>query len=268
MDEAFVVTRQVARAENLEPELLYPYAYRGTEVNAFVETVPGSLVIYPYSPAEDGTPTLVPEGKLRERYPHIHARLVRFKERLRERRDSRKLYATGNDWYRHLRPGTFGYIASPKLLVKGVSEELTCGRLSGGAAFNGANCPALLLPKAMTEEATLVLLALMNSRMLTYHLLQIAPAKLGGYLRFNANSLNSIPIAAATPRVQASIARACADAAALEAELASGSGGAVEARMLRTKREALDSTVYELYGLSDAEIQLVEAITSPAATIA
>lgn len=151
--------------------------------------------------------------------------------------------------------------------MKGVSEELICGRLNGGAAFNGANSPALLLPKAMTDQATSVLLALMNSRILTYHLFQIAPSKLGGYLRFNANSLNSIPIAATTPEVQARIARACADVVTLEAALASGSGGVVEARMLRAKREALDSAVYELYKLSDAEVQLVEAVTSPANSI-
>jgi hypothetical protein len=262
MDEAFVLPRINAEAAGLEGELLLPYAYRGAEIEAYSQIAPEAVVIYPYRPLGNGTPALIPDSELRARFPKVYRHLSHFKERLRQRRDSRRLYAEGLHWHRHLRPGTYGYIDPAKLVVKGVNAALCSGQLRSRSAFNGANCPGVVLTESVDEERRLVLLALLNSRVLTYFLFQVAPPKLGQYLRFNANSLNQLPIASATQRQLTEIALKCAEMTTLQEEAATAHVNSVRTRLQPARRAALEASIYELYHLTDAEIRLIEEATA------
>lgn len=189
--EAFVVDEDVART--LEPGLLLPYAYQGAEVGRYARVEPRARIIYPYTRGEDGAPVLIPEVRLRREFPRIHEHLAQFKEALRMRRDSRRCYAAGDDWYRYLRAGSWRYIEAEKLIIKGIAKAGTAGVLAGGAAFDGANCPCVLVPELDGLHRN-YLLALLNSRVMSHYLKNVCPPKLGGYVRFSASCITEAPI--------------------------------------------------------------------------
>lgn len=187
-DEAFVLKKTDAELLGLEKDIIYPYAYRGEEVSSYCMVVPKSVVIYPYHQSGE----LFTEEFFKQNYPNTYNYLLPMKEDLMKRQDSRKLYATESNWFRHLRAGKFSYINPKKILLKGIGTELQAGLLDNRSIFNGANVPAIVLPDSDNIEK--ILLCLLNSRLSTYYLTCVCPKKLGGYYRFNSSNISSIPI--------------------------------------------------------------------------
>ncbi len=187
-DEAFVLTKDKAVELGLEKEVIYPYAYRGEEVKSYIMVQPNAVVIYPYN--EDGS--LFTDEYFSTTYPRAYAYLIEKKAELMTRMDSRKLYATEENWFRHLRAGQYSYIAPKKILLKGIGVKLQAGLLDNRSVFNGANVPAIVLPQKENYEK--LLLCILNSSLITYYLTSICPPKLGGYYRFNSSNISSIPI--------------------------------------------------------------------------
>ena len=77
-------------------------------------------------------------------------------------------------------------------MIRGIAKGSVVGSLLPGTAFNGANTPAYI-PGTDGPELP-VLLAILNSKVVSQYLRSICPHKLQGYFRLNSNSLNTIPI--------------------------------------------------------------------------
>jgi hypothetical protein len=192
MDSVFIVSEEKAEEENLEKDLLYPFAYRGEEINKFAKVEPKAQIIYPYEDDGEGGSNLIPPEKMKENYPNTYSYLEKHKERLSNRKDSREYYAKGDDWYCLVRPARYEYISKEKLLFKGVAKESTVGILYGDSLFSGANCPGFITKE--DEDRSSFLLAILNSDLISTYLTQVCPSKLQGYTRFNSNNLNKIPV--------------------------------------------------------------------------
>nr|WP_241430123.1 DNA methyltransferase [Halococcus saccharolyticus] len=193
MDEVFVVTDEDVKKHGLESDLIYPHAHRGEEITKYGRVTPENRVIYPYEAGNDGGATLIPEHRLEAEYPNIHTYLRSYEDELRERRDSRKYYADGPDWYQFLRQGRYDYINVKKLLARGVATESCVGLLDEGSIFSGNNCPGFVPSDDIPGDVT-YLLGLLNSTLISEYLQQVCPAKMQDYIRLNAGDLNSIPI--------------------------------------------------------------------------
>lgn len=191
---AFVVDDEAARG--LEPELLLPYAYQGSEVERFKNCVPRARIIYPYSRGPDGEAELIPEAILRREFPRVVAHLSRYAEALRGRMDSRRRYAAGAGWYRLLRPGAWRYIDAEKLIIKGISKGMVVGVLAAGAAFDGANCPGVIFEGGRGGLHRNYFLAVLNSSVMSDELRATGAPKRGGHVRFGASGVSAAPIRA------------------------------------------------------------------------
>ncbi len=268
MDEAFVLKCEDCDKQSLKSGLLFPYAYRGAEVFRYSETKPQSFVIYPYFESDGGNPALLSEDDFRKRAPKLHEHLLAHKAKLRQRMDSRRLYAT-HDWYRHLRPGNFAYIHPEKLIFKGIDTRLSVGLLGGHSVFNGANTPAFI-PENLGHTSLLYLLAVLNSRLIGFYLVRVCPPKLGGYTRFNSTNINATPIRIidfsdkSDRAVHDRMAALAQQMLGLHKQLADTKTPhekmALE-RQIAATDEQIDRLVYELYGLTDDEIKIVEEAT-------
>lgn len=266
MDEAFVVDKEKAIECGLEEGILFPYAYRGNEVSRYSDVNPNALIIYPYYEGKDGSPQIIPEIELMNTYPMIYKHLSQYKEDLRKRMDTRKFYAQGPDWYRHLRPGSFNYIRPKKFVIKGIDKTSVVGLLKENTTFNGANCPGIILAEAH-EHSALYILGLINSKVIAYYLRMVCPAKLGGYSRFNANNINKIPICTIDFSDTKDVVRHDNLISLVESMLSlhkqlSEARTSHELALLQRQIEAtdrqIDALVYELYGLTEEEIKIVE----------
>ncbi|NVK82849.1 MAG: Eco57I restriction-modification methylase domain-containing protein [Cytophagia bacterium] len=248
MDKAFVVTEEFAKSKDFEKEVLFPYGYRGDEISAYNVVETGSSVIYPYQLNEDGSEALILESEFQSLYPKVFNHILEFKDELKQRKDSRKLYADGDSWYRHLRKGGFNLIEPKKLLVKGVATRMSVGLLSEHSAFNGANCPAIILKDQSLNE--FYFLGLLNSKLIGFFMNSICPKKLGGYFRYNAKSLAKIPIVIPEGENENRILNKVLEILSLKKVDSNADTSALEAE--------IDQMVYALYGLTEEEIAIVE----------
>ena len=190
-DDVFVVDQETIDANSIESEILLPYAHRGEEVRRFGTVEPEARVIYPYNEGVDGESELIEQELLQSQYPNAHSYLKSHQDSLSERQDSRRYYAEGEDWYCFLRPGRFDYANPEKLIMKGVATEATVGYLGPETLFSGANCPGFIPDE---EKHTGYFISLLNSKLISQYLIQVCPAKMQGYTRFNANNLNEVPV--------------------------------------------------------------------------
>ena len=269
LNDAFVLTTKEARERRLERGILLPYAYQGEEIGRYACVEPDAVVIYPYREGEGGSPDLIPESVLKREYPRVHDYLLSFKERLRKRQDSRRLYADGSGWYRHLRAGSFRYIRPKKLVFKAISKASCGGLMDGNTAFDGANCPAII-PEDLGGHDIKYFLAILNSTVATNHLRSVCPPKLSGYVKFSATCLSDLPIRILrkTERAEWSWHDRLVELAdrmlALTKELSAARTPHEETAMKRqiaTTDAQINRLVYELYGLSSEEIETVETAT-------
>jgi len=265
MDKAFIVDSKTIDQNNLEKSIIYPFAYRGGEVHRYSVAKPSKYVIYPYY-EDNGSPKIIPPIDLKNKYPNIYKYLHSFKDILRKRRDSRKYYAMGADWYRHVRPGLFDHIKPSKLIIKGISKQAILGLLEENTAFSGANCPGIILDN-LQNHSLFYILGLLNSKVLSYHLKMVCPSKLSGYTRFNVNNINQTPIRTinldkndeVTPhdRLVNFVEQMLQLHKDNETSRTPQNKELIQRQIDATEKQ-IDNLVYALYGLTPEEIKIIE----------
>lgn len=266
LNEAFVLTREEAAEKKIERKILYPYAYRGGEVDRYMPVEPGSVIIYPYEPGTTGDAVLMKSEDLKVRFPNAYNHLQSFRALLHERQDSRKYYARGSDWYRHLRAGSFRHLRAPKLAIKGVALRCSVGLLKENTAFDGARCPSIILENR-TKHSPLYFLAILNSRLATFHLKAVCPPKLHGYIEFTARALTAFPVRpinfanAADRKLHDEVVNCAEKMLAIMPKLSSATSDQERQTLqnaVTATDQQIDALVYELYGLTEDEIKIVE----------
>jgi len=267
MDSVFVVSASQKEELKLEDSILFPFVYRGEEVRRYSVVDPTSFVIYPYEESQSGVPKLIPEQSLRDNYPNVHSYLEAHRERLKSRKDSRRLYASGKDWYRHARPSTFARIRPAKMIAKGIGKRLHVGLARGGTCFSGANCPGIIHDDEGPYSQEF-LLGLLNSRLLAFHLRTVCPPKLSGYRRFTTTALNKVPVPVldltekSARQPYDNMVELVEQMLALQRATESGKT-AHDRKLIQRQIDAtdkqIDQLVYELYGLTEEEIRIIES---------
>jgi hypothetical protein len=257
LNEAFVLTKAEAKKLKIEKKIILPYAYRGGEVESFKILEPESVIIYPYIKNSESTPKLMTEKYLKENFPNAYAHLLSKKTALQKRQDSRKYYAKGTDWYRHLRAGTFQIVENKKLVVKGISLECNVGLFNGPSTFDGARCPCIIIEQNK-PYSEIYFVGILNSKLASYYLKSICPPKLNGYIEFTARALTNFPIRvvdfsrAEEKKIYDDIVHCAISLLELNASENS------DTRRIEHMKVQLDSLVYTLYGLTTEEIRLIE----------
>lgn len=264
--EAFIVDEETEKRERLESAVLLPYAYQGAEVARYRRVSPNAKIIYPYTEGDDSTPVLIPEAELRRRYPRVHKHLSRFKDALRGRLDSRRLYASGEDWYRYLRAGTWRHIKPEKLVLKGISRRATAGLLGANTAFDGANCPSVIFDDLGGHHRN-YFLGLFNSSVMTHYFRTVCPPKLSGYVRYSASYITAAPVRLidfSEPPERAAHDRIVARVAQLSDLAANMSAARTEHAVVGIRRQIeslerfIDIEFLALYGATASDTAIIE----------
>lgn len=266
MNAAFVMTQEEARDRALEADLLLPYAYKGGEVSRYGMIEPSACIIYPYLEGVEGQPVLLSETQLKQRFPRIHDYLSGHREALSKRLDSRRPYAEGSNWFRHLRPGSYRYIRSNKLTIKGIARRLRTGLLPHESAFDGANCPSVILNEACPYDPMFIL-GLLNSRLMDYYLRSVCPPKLNGYTRFSSSYISQVPLKRIKMDVDAErqahdkladLSRTMVRLYKLKSDTSTKYDDATVQRQIDSIDRQIDETVYALYEFTDSEVRTID----------
>jgi len=260
LNEAFVLSVNDARKLKIEKEILLPYAYRGGEVSSYAQLNPDSVIIYPYFEAKDGMSTLIQEKELKRIFPNAYSFLFSHKSLLKKRMDSRKLYADGDQWYKHVRPGSFSLINKNKLVVKGISLRCNVGILKKGAAFDGARCPCIVIENSeLCEE---YFLGILNSKFSTYYLKSVCPPKMNNYIEFSVSALTNFPLRLLDLKVVLQKQAHDKIVSHVNKLLELNKSEEPDSAQIMHYENQVDKLVYELYGLNADEIKIIEEATS------
>jgi len=249
----------------LEPEILRTpiFATDFGRYNFAPES--GKVIIFPYCKDEiDKDFALMPEAELKQQFPKAHSYLLSRKAILEKRKQFREWY--GFSAPRNLAVHDQADLIVPLLANKGSLTELPgnqqtyCLMASGGFSISiGSDCG--LSPRYV--------LGLLNSKLLFWYLAMISNRFRGGWITCTKQYVGRLPIhqinfddlaevarydrmvALVEKMLQAEQEKAQADAALLDArhDLT---------RQIEQLDAQIDMLVYELYGLTEDEIAIVE----------
>jgi SAM-dependent methyltransferase len=185
------------------------------------------------------------ENLFEESYPAVYKYLRQFKAKLEQRNPSE----TGirYEWYALQRWASDYYKAfnEPKIVYAeiAVKGQFTIDK-------TGSMCDTTTY---MMSDESPFLLGILNSRLWTYMFSQIASEIRGGYLRWKRQYMMQIPVVICSKDQQQGIIEVCNQITENKAADSTADTSALEAE--------IDKMVYALYGLTEAEIALVEGET-------
>ena len=253
-------SKQLDAVVTLERGLLFDFL-QGREIKAYRTLSSGKLVIMPYS-VHSGKAQLVSEFDLAQEYPLTHAYLKANKQYLENRERGRM---KGPTWYAYVYPKNIEVMATPKLLVPDIADRASFALdRDGRYAFTSGYGITL---KSSTSESPLFVLGLLNSRVLDFYLKRISTTMRGGFFRYFTQYIEQLPIRPIDFTNPADVARHDRMVSLVERMLDLHKRLAAEQtphvktvlqRQIEATDRQIDAFVYELYGLTEAEVRVIE----------
>ncbi|MFH1928976.1 MAG: TaqI-like C-terminal specificity domain-containing protein, partial [Chloroflexota bacterium] len=172
------------------------------------------------------------------RYPAIEAYLKPFKKRLLKRATS-----ANHEWYELQQPqmGCYAEFEKPKIIWPDIAERC---EFAFDDHSSYPDCTLFIVP-----DTDICLVGILNSNVVEWFYRNVSPKIQHDFLRFKTNYVRQIPIPSAAPVQRVAIE-------ALVRKLLDAKGQGPQAA--EWERE-LNALVYELYGLTEEEIGIIEA---------
>ncbi|HEM61272.1 MAG TPA: restriction endonuclease subunit M, partial [Chloroflexi bacterium] len=224
-------------------------------------TPPVQIVIIPYR-IDRGRSQLIPLSELEHGFPKTRAYLLENRSYLEDREGGRM---RGPDWYGYVYPKNVEIMSSPKILVPDIAREASFA-LDEAERYAFVSGYAITLADSVRESRKYVL-GLLNSRVLDFVLKKVSTTLRGGYFRYFSQFLGQLPIRTIDFDDPQDLARHDKMVALVERmldlhkKLAAATIPAdkkLYQRQIEATDEEIDALVYELYGLTEEEIAIVE----------
>ena len=189
-DKVLIFSRKQVMENNLEKEIILPII-RGRNISRWAINGPFDYVFYPYV-LEDNKTILIEESEIKRKYPNMYSYLTKNKNRLLDRKDSRKTVLENKMWYGLIRKGKLNLFNSNKILTPAVSKSNSFALDNAGSSYlcGGAGVFGLV----QNEFDNYFLLGVLNSSVVEYFLHTISTKKQGGYYSYLNSFLSQIPI--------------------------------------------------------------------------
>ncbi len=246
-----------------EKGLLFPLV-SGTDVNRYCDLPERQYILFPYK--VDGTSVeLIDFEIISQNYPKTAAYLLKNKGRLEERERGK---FKGHDWYRFGRNQNVGIQEQIKLCIPRLVTNLYAAYdFEGNHFLDNVDVGGITLKPAYQKQGLLYLLGLLNSRLLRWYFPHVSAPFRGGWSSANRQFLSQLPIriinfSDTTDKVRHDrMVELVERMLSFHRELATAKTPDEKTRLQRqidTTDQQIDRLVYELYGLAEKEIQIVE----------
>jgi adenine-specific DNA-methyltransferase len=248
-----------ARSEKLGKEVVIEAAavlrfLAGREIKPFSIQPSGKVVLMPYRIA-DAVAELVSEPELAKKVPKTLAYLRENKSYLSSREQGR---FRGARWYEFGRSQNIDLMLLPKILVPDIADRASFALDERGVfAFTSGYGITL---KPTTNVSPKFLLGLLNSRLLDLFWKQVSTPLRGGFYRYFTQFLSQFPIR--TLNLSDAAERVQHDAIVELVERILSAKAVDPAADTSALEREIDRMVYELYGLTEEEIAVVEGASS------
>jgi type I restriction-modification system DNA methylase subunit len=247
----------------LESHLLHPLI-KGGDSKRYSLSRTNRLILFPYASTSDDGADLIPRSRFKSHYPLAWTYLQENKSYLENREDGKM---RGERWYGYVYPKALDVMPLPKIFTPDIAARASFSLDdSGDVFFTGGVAGGygiLVLPEYSKEYV----LGLLNSKLLEWIIRQTASQMRGGYFSFESRFIRNLPIR--TIEFSEGNGKVCHDKVvslvdriqALNKQLAATKNPNDKVQLEReiesTDRQ-IDQRVYEIYGLTDEEIKIVE----------
>jgi len=247
-----------------EKGLLFPLI-SGTDVSRYCPLPERQYILFPYR-GENESAELIQFDVLSKLYPQTAAYLLENRKELEERERGK---FKDSKWYRFGRSQNIGIQGRVKLCVPRLVESLYIAYDEEGNHFlDNVDVCGITLKPAYMHQGLPYLLGLLNSRLLRWYFPFVSVPFRGGWLSANRQFLSQLPIRTINFDDPADVARHDKMVALVERMLTlhkelQSAGTAARASLEKQIAETdahIDALVYELYGLTEEEIGVVEGL--------
>ncbi len=245
-----LIDKNPASDERLKPFL------KGRDIKRYASLSPEHyLIFFPNGWTNENAPKDADEWQwLKQQYPAITGYLSQYEERARER------YDQGEYWWELRACDYYDEFEKPKLIVPDIAERgnFTLDRDGNYYCVNTAY---------IISSDDPYLLGLLNSKLLAFYYENICSSYRGGYLRYIYQYMEQLPIKqidesnSTEVELRDQIAEKADRMLSLHGSLTQVTSDSeklnIEKKIEETDQE-IDRIVYELYGLTNEEIQIIE----------
>ena len=229
--------------------------------------------MFPYDPIESSKTrktVLISKDDFKNKYPQAWNCLNENIEILKGREKGKMRH---DGWYGYVYPKSVSLFGNPKLLTPSIANQASFvfdknGEYyfvgSGGGGGGGYG----IIIKESFKLSYEYLLGLLNSKLLDYFLKKISTPFQGGYFAFNKQYIQQLPIRTinfnepAEKSAHDKIVALVDSMLALHKSLALAQSPVEKQRLkkyIKSTDDGIDKLVYDLYGLSQEEIRIVES---------
>jgi hypothetical protein len=260
-----VVSAKLGESTLLESAIL-KRVIRSGSIGRYSAT-PTALVLFPYE-VKDREARLYTPKEMQDRFPRAWEYLNRNRDLLAGREKGKFRDA---QWYCFGRTQNLGMWEQPKLMIPYMITELAAYLdREDGFYFINVTTGGYGITTNQKAGSLEYLCALLNSRLLDFYLKRVTTAFRGGYFAANKQFIELLPIRPVDLTDRADEARHTQAVALVNGMLTlkkrlpvarTDHEKAVLQRQIEATDRKIDQLVYELYGLTDAEIWIVEEAT-------
>ena len=225
----------------VEKELFHPLI-KGGNSKGYILTHDDLYILFPY---KNGS--LLPENYIKSNLPQTYKYLLDHKEYL-ENRENGKM--RGAQWYAYGRHQAVDVIASTKIFTPDISPEPAFGLDEEGEYYftGGVSGGYGIIPKSLSKK---VLIGILNSQVAAWYIRQTSTSMRGGWYSYEAKYIKSLPIPKLGDKEAIQLEN-YVDQIMRSREQNSNSD-------ISLTRNKINQLVYELYGLTEEEIRLIDA---------
>ena len=202
---------------------------------------PNTIVFFPYK-EDNGKFELIDETEFREKFPLTFELMLKFKDILLERKDSRKTWREhGRPWYSLHRIGVPKNYSETKILTQSIIRQPSFCIETKGYFYPTGGVLGIVPNK---DVDAYFLLAYLNSNLAYFLLKSKAPAKRGGYISLDVGLTSKILI----PLDE----KLSSELSSLTIELLKNP------KLTRELEERINAVVYSFFGMAEAERKIIE----------
>ena len=260
-----VLVNSIEKGEQywLEKDLLHPLI-KGGDSRGYSLSQTDKLIIFPYRKVGQESATLIPEPDLKANFPLTWRYFCANKPYLEDREEGKM---KGPSWYGFGRAQALDVISLPKIFTPDIAARASYSLDETGELFftgGVAGGYGILVGFEMSRE---YVLGLLNSSLLDWIVKQTATQMRGGYYSFESRFIRSLPIRVCdlnngndkshhdqVVTMVESMLRLHKNLPTARTE----QDRAIIQRQIDTTDKQIDTLVYELYGLTEEEIRIVE----------
>ncbi|MCL2721307.1 MAG: Eco57I restriction-modification methylase domain-containing protein [Treponema sp.] len=238
----FDIDDEISEIEN---DLLLP-VIRAQGCERYCYAAPSKKIFYPYY--DDGNETIIISlNEIQQKYPIAYQFIQNNAMLLKNRKDSRKTFAEKKNWYGLVRFGKLSRFRKPKIVSPGEVKHNKFSLDMTGSAFS---CGRVFSITSENDNLDIkFLLGLLNSKLIEFYLHNVSSPKQGGYYSYSSTVIDEIPVPDLSVE-QPSIIKIVDEILKNKQSDPTTDTSVLEAK--------IDRMIYELYGLSDEEIEIIE----------